>query len=74
MVTPYSRVYSGGMGRHENPKKWWVDPVKNVPARKDTLDTPGSFTEFGTVMRRIVNKHEGRKRPRPSASRVPASF
>jgi hypothetical protein len=54
-------------------KKDWVDPVRNVPAKDETMATTGNFADFTALMRKIVNKNGKSEKPRPSASRVPAS-
>jgi hypothetical protein len=50
--------------------KKWTDPVKNRPAKKETLNTRGDFCVFTDLMRKIVNKREEKPKP-SSASRVP---
>jgi len=46
--------------------KKWTDPVKNQPAKESTLNTPGNFSEFTNLMRKIVNKQE--EKPKPASS------
>jgi hypothetical protein len=50
--------------------KKWIDPVKNQPAKDETLNTPGDFGEFTALMRKIVNKREEEPKT-PSVSPVP---
>lgn len=52
--------------------KKWTDPVKNHPAKESTLNTPGSFSDFTDLMRKVVNKKEESPKA-PSSSHAPAS-
>jgi hypothetical protein len=61
------------MAKVKSRKKNWIDPVKNVPAKDETMATTGNFADFTALMRRIVNKNAKSEKPKPSASRVPAS-
>jgi hypothetical protein len=62
--------YNGDMASDSKSAPEWVDPVKNLPAKESTLNTPlSSFGEFTDFMRKIVNKQE--EKPKPSSSRAP---
>ncbi len=56
--------------RYYSAMKKWIDPVKNQPAKDETLNTPGDFGEFTALMRKIVNKREEEPKT-PSVSPVP---
>lgn len=47
--------------------KKWVDPVKNRPAKEETLATRGDFAEFTENMRKLMKV---KPVPKP-ASRAP---
>jgi len=51
--------------------KPWKNPVKDVPPKDSTMNTPGNFEEFTELMRRVVKvKPEPREKPHASPGPV----
>jgi hypothetical protein len=52
--------------------KAWKDPAKRPP-KASTMNTEGDFGKFTDFMRKVVQVHPTKDKPKPSSSsRVPA--
>ena len=54
-------------------KSEWRDPVKNAPAKPETMSTEGNFDAFRDLMRRVVKVKTPRAEKPTSASRAPVA-
>jgi len=54
-------------------KKAWRNPVKDQPARPETLEIKGDFQKFTADMKRLLRSSKTEKQQPTSASPVPVS-